>query len=47
MESMKNDRTAKRVYVGECVGKPWKRWIDTVKHCSRKRGLDVNQDVSE
>ena len=39
---------AKRVYVGECVGsrtvgRPQKRWIDTVKECLRKRGLDVSQ----
>ena len=35
------DRIAKRVYVGECagdrsVGRPRKRWIDTVKECLRK-----------
>ena len=35
-ERTKNDRRAKRVYVGECsgirsVGRPGKRWIDTVK----------------
>ena len=35
---MKNDKIAKRVYVGECagscsMGKPWKRWIDTMKDC--------------
>ena len=34
------DRIANRVYVGECagshsVGRSWKRWIDTVKHCVR------------
>ena len=45
---MERDRIAKRVYVGESacirsVGKPWKRWIDTVKECLRKRGLDVRQ----
>ena len=38
---MENDRFAKRVNVGECagslsVGRPWKRWIDTVKECLRK-----------
>ena len=43
---MANDRFAKRVYVGECagscsVGRPWKRWIDILKECLRKRGLDV------
>ena len=35
VERMENDRTAKRVYLGECagsrsVGRPWKRWIGTV-----------------
>ena len=39
---------AKRVYVGECAGsrsvsRVWKRWIDTVKDCLKKRGLDVRQ----
>ena len=43
---MENDRIAKRVYVGECagshpVGRPRKRWIDTVKDCFKKAGLDV------
>ena len=43
---MENDRTAKRVYVGEfagslSVGRSRKRWIDTMKYCLRKRGLDV------
>ena len=49
---------AKRVYVGECGVShsgdwPWKRWIDTVKECLRKRGLDgrqtrrMDQDRSE
>ena len=37
-----------RVYVGECtgsysMGRPWKRWIDTVKDCLRKRGFDLRQ----
>ena len=32
------DRIAKRIYVGESagshsVGRPWKRWIDTVEEC--------------
>ena len=45
---MENDRIAKRVYVGECagsrsVGRPRKRWIDTVKESLKKRGLDVRQ----
>ena len=48
MKKMKRDRIAKGVYVGECagshpVGRPQKRWIDTVKECLRKRGLDVRQ----
>ena len=38
----------KRVYIGECagsclVGKPRKRWIDNVKECLKKKGLDVRQ----
>ena len=45
---MENDRIAKGVYVGECanshsVGRLRKRWIDTVKYCLKKRGLDVRQ----
>ena len=48
MERMENDKIGKRVYVGECagthsVGRLPKRWIDTVKDCLRKRGLDVRQ----
>ena len=43
MEKMENDRIAKRVYVGECVGRLQKRWTDTVKDCVKKRGLDVSQ----
>ena len=48
VERMENDRIDKRVYVGECagncsVGWLWKRWIDIVKDCLRKRGLDVRQ----
>ena len=38
VERMEKDRISKRVYVGESpgscsVGKPWKRWTDTVKDC--------------
>ena len=38
VERMERDSIAKRVYVGECagsrsVGRPRKRWIDTVKEC--------------
>ena len=48
VEGMENDKIAKRVYVGECastrsVYKPAKRWIDTVKDCLKKWGLDVKQ----
>ena len=48
MVRMENDRIAKRVYVGECAGsclvdRTWKRWIDTVKECLKKRGLDIRQ----
>ena len=40
---------AKRVCVGECadshsMGRLWKIWIDTVKECLMKRGLDVMQE---
>ena len=45
---MERDRIAKRVYIGESagsrsVGRPQKRWIDTVKECLMKRGLDARQ----
>ena len=45
---MENDMITKRVYLGEyagssSVGRLWKRWIDTVKDCWKKRGLDVRQ----
>ena len=48
VERKERNRIAKRVYVGECVdslsvGRPWKRWTDTVKECLNKRGLDVWQ----
>ena len=33
-----------RECAGSCsVGRPWERWIDTVKEFLRKRGLDVRQ----
>ena len=46
VERMENDRIAKRVYVGETAGshlvdRSQKRWIDAVKDCLRKRGLDI------
>ena len=45
---MENDRITKRVYVGKCggcrsVGRPMKRWIDTVQDCLKKKGLDIRQ----
>ena len=48
MERMENDRTAKKVDVGECagsclVGRTRNGWIDTVKDSLRKRGLEVKQ----
>ena len=48
VERMERDRIAKRVYVGVCagsrsVGRPRKRWIDTVKECLKKRGFDIRQ----
>ena len=48
VKRIENDRIAKMVYVGECagsrsVGRPWKRWIDMVKDCLKKRGLNVRQ----
>ena len=48
VERMENDRVAKRVYTEEFAGShsvswPRKRWIDTVKDCLKKRGLDVRQ----
>ena len=43
-----NERIDKRVYLRECagswsVGRLRKRWIDTMKDCLKKRGLDVKQ----
>ena len=48
VQRMEKYRIAKKVYVGECtgsrsVGRLWKRLIDTVKECLKKRGLDVRQ----
>ena len=48
VERVEKERIAKTVYVGECAGsrsvsRPKKRWIDTVKDCLRKRGLNVRQ----
>ena len=48
VEMMENDRIAKRVYVGEwtdspSVGKPRNIWLDTVKECLKKGGMDIRQ----
>ena len=48
MERVERDKIAKRVSVRECAGsrsagRPRKRWVDTVKECLEKRGLDVKQ----
>ena len=48
VERMERDRIAKRVYVGECadsssVGRPRKKWIETVKECLKKSGLNIRQ----
>ena len=43
-------RIAKRIYVGECagscsLGRLWKRWIDTVKDCLKKKcGCQVSKE---
>ena len=39
---MENDRIAKKVYVGECVGSRlvsllWKKWIDSVNDFEEER----------
>ena len=46
--SMEKDRTANRAYAGEwadscSVGRPRKRWFDTMKDCLKKRGLDIRR----
>ena len=46
VERIENDMIAMRVYVGESAGihsmaRPRKIWIDIVKGCLKKRGLDV------
>ena len=48
VKRVERDRVAKRVYVrewaGNCsVGRPRKRWIDTMKEYLRKRDLDIRQ----
>jgi len=48
VERMGDERIVKRVYDSEClgvrsVGRPRKRWIDTVRECVRKRGLCMRE----
>ena len=48
VERIESDRSARRVYVGECtgsrsVGRPQKRWILSVKESLKKRSVDVRQ----
>ena len=48
VERMEKDRIVKKVYVGECagsrsVGKPRKKWNNTVEECLKIRSLDVRQ----
>ena len=48
MERIERDRIANRLYVidydDSCsVGRPRKRWIDTVKECLGKRSLGIRQ----
>ena len=43
VEVTENDMIAKNVYVEDCagscsVGRPWKKWIETVKACLYKKG---------
>ena len=48
VERMEKCRIGMRIYVGECagshsVGRTQKRWIDIVKECLKKLGLDIRQ----
>ena len=48
VERMENEKTTNSVYVRECagsrsVGRLPKRWIDTMKDCLKKRGLNNRQ----
>ena len=49
LKRMENDRVAKRVYVGECTGSRFvgRPWIDTMRNCLKKRGVDVRQARKE
>ena len=48
IDRIENDKIAKKVYVGERVGRHLvgrlrKRWIDSVNDCLKKRGLNIGQ----
>ena len=47
MERMEKGMVRESMYMknvgSHSVGRPRKRWIDTVKNCLRKRGLDARQ----
>ena len=48
IERISNSRIARRVYERECagsrlLGRPRKRWIDSVNDCLKKRGLNIRQ----
>ena len=48
VERRERGMISKRVYVGEfansrSASRPRKRWLDTVRECLKKRGLDVRQ----
>ena len=52
VETMESYMIAKKVHVGECacsrsVGRPWKRWIDTVKDCLKKREFWMSSKQGE
>ena len=48
VERMENDWIVKMVYVRKCsgshsVGRPRKKWINTMKNCLKKRDVDARQ----
>ena len=48
---VERDRIIKKGHVGECSGshskgRLWKRWIDSVKECLKKRGLASKENVA-
>ena len=52
MERIERDKISKRVYAGKCagsrsVGRPRKRWTDTVTVGLKKRGLAVRSKEND